>query len=62
LIEPLLSLVGGNSRIGHGGWSQRLLKTLPTFYHDSEGLDARVLLFTVGVSVLTGVLSGPRQP
>ena len=59
--STLLSLVGGTAGLVMAAWATKAaLMTLPSALPRAAevGLDARVLLFTVGVSVLTGVLSG----
>jgi len=62
LIEStLLSLVGGAAGLVIAAWATKAaLKTLPSALPRAAevGLDARVLLFTIAVSVLTAVLSG----
>jgi predicted permease len=57
----LLALVGGGLGLVVAGWGTRAaLDVLPTALPRAEeiGLDARVLLFTLAVSLLTGILSG----
>ena len=62
LTESLaLAVVGGAMGIALAHWgTQAALKVLPATLPRTEnvGLDARVLLFTVGVSVLAGMLFG----
>ncbi len=60
----LLALAGGVLGIFFAGWAETLLLgsipaelSLPTFLKD-VGIDYRVLGFTVGLSVLTGILFG----
>jgi predicted permease len=57
----LLALIGGGLGLALAAWGTKAaLGVLPTTLPRSEeiGLDARVLLFTVGISLLTGFLSG----
>jgi predicted permease len=57
----LLALAGGGLGLLVAGWAtQSALRVLPTTLPRAEevGLDARVLFFTFGISVLTGILSG----
>jgi predicted permease len=57
----LLALVGGGLGLLLAGWgTQAALGVLPTALPRAQevGLDTRVLLFTLAVSLLTGVLSG----
>ncbi|MGA9773641.1 MAG: ABC transporter permease [Blastocatellia bacterium] len=57
----LLALAGGGLGLAVAGWSTRaVLGLLPTALPRAEEirLDVRVLLFTLGVSLLTGILSG----
>ena len=59
--STLLALAGGGLGLVVAGWgTQAALKALPTALPRAEeiGLDARVVLFAVAVSLLTGVLSG----
>jgi predicted permease len=62
LIEStLLSLIGGVAGLIIAAWGTELaLKSLPTALPRAEEvrLDARVLLFTLGVSLLTGIFTG----
>jgi predicted permease len=57
----LLALAGGALGLVLAGWGTRAaLRVLPTALPRAEeiGLDARVLFFTLGISVLAGVLFG----
>src|ERR1051326_3775611 len=57
----LLALVGGVLGLVLAGWgTQAALSVLPTALPRAQevGLDARVLLFTLAVSLVTGMLSG----
>src|SRR2546423_1473622 len=57
----LLALAGGGLGLLVAGWSTRAaLGVLPTALPRAEeiGLDARVLLFTLAISLLTGIVSG----
>ena len=57
----LLALIGGGLGLLLAGWGTRAtLGILPTTLPraDEVGLDARVLVFTVAISMLTGILSG----
>jgi putative ABC transport system permease protein len=57
----LLALVGGMLGLGLAAWGVRLLAKLEQLRvprMQEIGLDTRVLLFTLGVSVLTGVIFG----
>jgi putative ABC transport system permease protein len=57
----LLALAGGGLGLAVAGWGTKAaLSALPTALPRSEeiGLDGRVLLFTVVISLLTGILSG----
>ncbi len=57
----LLSLAGGGLGVLLAGWGTRAaLGVLPTALPRSEevGLDGRVLLFTLAVSLLTGIVAG----
>lgn len=59
--STLLALAGGGLGLLVAGWStQAALSALPTALPRAEevGLDGRVLLFTLAVSLLTGILSG----
>jgi predicted permease len=62
MIEStLLSLTGGALGLAVAGWGTKgALAALPTALPRAEeiGLDIRVLLFTLGLSLLTGILSG----
>jgi predicted permease len=62
LIESLLlAIAGGAVGLVIAGWGTKVaLKLLPTSLPraDEVGLDRRVLLFTVGVSLFAGILSG----
>lgn len=62
LIEStLLALGGGAAGLLLAAWGTKAaLKVLPTALPRAEevGLDGRVLLFTIGISLLTGILSG----
>jgi predicted permease len=56
----LLAMLGGAAGLVVGGWSLRLVRQLPVF-HDSfgalaPGLDFRVLAFTTGAMMLSGML------
>jgi predicted permease len=57
----LLALAGGGLGLAVAGWgTQAALSVLPTTLPRAQevGLDGRVLLFTVAVSLFTGILSG----
>jgi putative ABC transport system permease protein len=57
----LLSLAGGGLGLVVASWGTRAaLGVFPTALPRAEGigLDARVLFFTFGISLLTGILSG----
>ena len=57
----LLALAGGGLGLLLAGWGARVaISALPTALPraDEIGLDVRVMLFTLGVSLLTGVLAG----
>jgi predicted permease len=57
----LLALAGGGLGLTVAGWGTKAaLAVLPTGLPRSEevGLDSRVLIFTLAISLLTGVLSG----
>jgi len=59
--STLLALAGGGLGLLVAAWSTRAaLNMLPTTLPRAEeiGLDGRVLIFTVSVSLLTGILSG----
>src|SRR5262245_3710939 len=59
--SALLALVGGGLGLLAAGWfTQAALSALPATLPRAEevGLDGRVLLFTLAVSLLTGALSG----
>ncbi|HEY3137505.1 MAG TPA: ABC transporter permease [Blastocatellia bacterium] len=57
----LLAVAGGALGLAIAGWGTRAaLSLLPTALPRAEevGLDARVLAFTIGISLITGILSG----
>jgi putative ABC transport system permease protein len=57
----LLALVGGGLGLAIAGWgTQAALAALPTALPRAQevGLDARVLFFSLGISLLTGIISG----
>ena len=59
--STLLALAGGGLGLLVAGWgTQAALGALPTTLPRAEevGLDGRVLLFTLAISLLTGILSG----
>ncbi len=59
--STLLALAGGGLGLLVAGWGTKAaLAALPTTLPRAEeiGLDGRVLLFTVAISLLTGILSG----
>ena len=62
LVEStMLALVGGAAGLFIAAWgTTAAIKALPTALPRAEeiALDTRVLLFTIGISLLTGVLSG----
>lgn len=62
LIEStMLALVGGAAGMFIAGWgTTAAIKALPTALPREEeiALDVRVLLFTVGISLLTGIVAG----
>ncbi|HZE68239.1 MAG TPA: ABC transporter permease [Pyrinomonadaceae bacterium] len=62
LIESLLlALVGGGLALVVAGWGTKAaLSLLPTMLPRAEevGLDTRVLIFAVAISLITGILSG----
>ncbi|PWT80043.1 MAG: ABC transporter permease [Acidobacteria bacterium] len=57
----LLAVVGGALGLGFAAWGTKAaLKALPTALSRAEevGLNFRVLIFTLGISLLTGILTG----